>query len=64
MGDLKYCSELMILIEAKLEVLIGDHATMLGLSEEKLNDLNFGRIEKFKLTELESIARRAGIQLQ
>ena len=64
MSDLKYCSELMTLIEARLDVLTGDHAAKLGLSEEMLNDLNLGRIEKFKLTELESIARRAGIQLQ
>jgi hypothetical protein len=61
MSDLKYCSELMTPIEARLDVFTGDHAAKPGLPDEMLNDLNLGKVEKFKLTELESFARRAGI---
>ncbi len=62
--DLKARSDLLILIERRLNALQGDKAERLGMNENRLNDLVSGKIDKFGLTELESIARRAGIPRQ
>ncbi len=60
-NDLKARSDLLILIEGHLNSMEGDKAERLGINENRLEDLVFGKINKFHLTELESIARRAGI---
>ncbi|MCP4430814.1 MAG: hypothetical protein GY806_07550 [Gammaproteobacteria bacterium] len=62
--DLKTRSDLLTLIEGRLGSMEGDKAERLGINEDRLEDLVFGKIDKFHLTELESIARRAGILKQ
>ena len=62
--DLKARSDLLFLIEGRLKSMEGDKAERLGINENRLEDLVFGKIDRFGLTELESIARRAGIQKQ
>ncbi len=63
-SDLKARSDLLILIEGRLNSMEGDKAERLGITENRLEDLVFGKIDRFGLTELESIARRAGIHRQ
>jgi len=63
-NDLKARSDLLILIEGHLNSMEGDKAERLGINENRLEDLAFGKIDRFCLTELESIARRAGIHKQ
>ena len=63
-NDLKARSDLLILIEGHLDSMEGDKAERLGINEDRLEDLTFGKLERFCLTELESIARRAGIHRQ
>ena len=60
-SDLKSRSDLLVLIEGRLNSMEGDKAERLGINEIQLEDLEFGKIDKFHLTELESIARRVGI---
>ena len=60
--DLKARSDLLILIERRLKALEGDKAERLGINENQLEDLVLGKIDKFGMTHLESIARRAGIR--
>ncbi len=61
--DLKIRSDLMIQIDASLTGLEGDIACKLGITPDRLDDLLIGRLERFKLLELQSLARRAGAQL-
>ena len=63
-NDLKARSDLLILIEGRLNSMEGDKAERLGINENRLEDLVFGKIDRFHLTELESIARRVGIHKQ
>ncbi len=62
--DLKARSDLLIQIEGRLNSMEGDKAERLGINENRLEDLVFGKLDRFGLTELESIARRAGIHRQ
>ena len=60
--DLKAKSDLMMRLEIRLNALEGDIAQRLGISENRLADLQNGRINEFQLLELQAIARRAGIK--
>ncbi len=60
-NDLKTRSDLLILIQCRLNALEGNKAERLGINENRFDDLVLGKMDKFGLTELESIARRAGI---
>lgn len=62
--DLKARSDLLSLIEGRLNTLQGDKAVRLGINEDQLDDLVFGKIDRFGLIELESLARRAGVHRQ
>ncbi len=63
-ADLKARFDLLVLIEGRLESMEGDKAGRLGINENQLEDLEFGKIYTYGLTELESIARRAGVRRQ
>jgi predicted XRE-type DNA-binding protein len=60
-NDLKTRSDLMIHINSRLIGLEGDIAGKLGITPERLDDLRIGKIDRFKLLELQSLARRAGL---
>ena len=61
---LKAKSDLLDQISSHLKSLNVDNPEILGINVNRIEDLKFGRIDKFRLTELESIARRAGIHRQ
>ena len=63
-NDLKARSDLLTQIERCLISIEGDKAEKLGINENRLEDLVFGKIDRFGLTELESIARRACLPRQ
>ena len=60
--NLRTMSDLMIGITSKLAGMEGDVACKMGITPERLDDLLRGRIDQFQLLELQSLARRVGIQ--
>jgi predicted XRE-type DNA-binding protein len=61
-NDLKFKSDLMTQIATGLTELQGDLACKLGINPERLDELQTGKIDRFRLMELQSLARRAGVQ--
>jgi predicted XRE-type DNA-binding protein len=61
-NDLKSKSDLMTQITTELTDLEGDLACKLGINPERLDELQIGKIDRFRLMELQSLARRVGVQ--
>ena len=61
---LKAKSDLLDQITRRLKSINGDRTERLGINVNRYEDLKLGKIDKFRLTELESIARRVGIHRQ